>query len=251
MNRKFVIYFLLLMLLLAFPINANADNGFSNELQMELVDVYEEENEIKVEVFFVNVSNKELRNINYFGMDVYDENENYIETFEWENDEDLQQVELQPGEFDYWEFTLYPETKYENLEDYLFNFVGKYNVTTPKFFSGVHVVINNESLNTDVSPAVIKGRTLVPLRAIFEQLGADVNFNQKTNTITAVKGDIKITHKIGENKLYVNGEKVLLDVSSQSIQNRTMVPLRAISESFDCFVTWGKADQAIIISVIG
>ncbi len=248
MKQKLVIYFLLSILLLAFPINANANNDFNNELQIELVDIYEEENEIKVEVYFVNVSNRELRNINYFGIDVYDEDENYIETYEWENDEDLQQVKLQPGEFDYWEFTLSKEDI--NLEENIFGFNAEYEAMNPKFTTGIHVVINNESLNTDVSPAVIKGRTLVPLRAIFEQLGADVNFNQKTNTITAVKGDIKITHKIGENKLYVNGEKVLLDVSSQSIQNRTMVPLRAISESFNCFVTFGKADKAIIISVI-
>ncbi|WP_458411764.1 copper amine oxidase N-terminal domain-containing protein [Schinkia sp. CFF1] len=88
-------------------------------------------------------------------------------------------------------------------------------------------------------PAILKdGRTLVPLRPIFESLGATIEFNSKTDMITATKGNRTVILRIGSKQATVSGNAVYLDVPSQLINNRTMVPLRFVSEAMGAAVTF-------------
>ena len=90
-------------------------------------------------------------------------------------------------------------------------------------------------------------RTLVPLRKIFEELGATVEWNEQLQKVTAVKDDVKIMLTIGDDKLYINNGYVLLDVPAQLINGRTLVPVRAVSESFNCNVIWDNDTQTVVI----
>jgi Copper amine oxidase N-terminal domain len=123
---------------------------------------------------------------------------------------------------------------------------------TPINKSGTFVYVNGKRLSPDVPPAIINDRVLVPLRSIFEGLGASVNWDSKTDIITAYKADInvKLTHKIGQNYMMVNGEKVLLDVTSQVVKGRTMVPVRAISNAFNVNVQYVQQDKVKYITVL-
>lgn len=88
-------------------------------------------------------------------------------------------------------------------------------------------------------PAILKdGRTLVPLRPIFESLGATIEFNSKTDMITATKGNRTVILRIGSKQATVSGKAVYLEVPSQLINNRTMVPLRFVSEAMGAEVTF-------------
>ena len=62
-------------------------------------------------------------------------------------------------------------------------------------FAAINITVDNKPLKTDVSPVIIDGRTLVPVRSIFEELGADVIWNNETKTVSATKGatNIEIT----------------------------------------------------------
>lgn len=102
----------------------------------------------------------------------------------------------------------------------------------------VAVVLDGEILEFDQNPVIQNGRTLVPLRGIFEPMGAEVGWDDATQTVTAVKDDITIKLTIGDNILYKNGEAITLDVPAQLIGSRTMVPARAVSEAFDARVGW-------------
>ncbi|MBE7043660.1 MAG: hypothetical protein E7399_09280 [Ruminococcaceae bacterium] len=104
-------------------------------------------------------------------------------------------------------------------------------------------------VNLDVPAQIIDNRTMVPLRAIFEALGATVDWDEDTQTVTSAKGDITIQLTIDSDKLYKNGEETILDVPAQIVDNRTLVPVRAISESFGCLVEWEQEVQLISISV--
>ncbi len=97
------------------------------------------------------------------------------------------------------------------------------------------------------APVIVNDRTLVPLRAIFEAMGADVQWDDATSTATAVRGDITVSISIGSNQLYVNGAAKELDVPAQLINNRTMVPVRAIAEGFGCEVNWSDKYQRVYI----
>lgn len=96
-------------------------------------------------------------------------------------------------------------------------------------------------------PVIVEGRTLVPLRAIFEAMGAEVSWDDATSTVTATRGDTTVSLTVGSDTLYVNGEVKTLDVPAQIINDRTLVPARAIAESFGCEVNWNDGARRVYI----
>ncbi len=122
----------------------------------------------------------------------------------------------------------------------------------PSGVTGVTVYINNAYLDCSAygQNAFIKDdRTLVPLRSIFEALGATVEYDEATEAITATRGVTTINLKIGDKKMYVGDEVVELDVAAFVTEaNRTMVPVRAISEAFKAKVDWVEATEQVLIT---
>ena len=110
------------------------------------------------------------------------------------------------------------------------------------------VVLNGSKLIFDVPPIIDDGRTLVPLRAIFEALGANITWDDTTKTITATKGLSTITLQIGASSATKNGQIVNLDVPSKVIDGRTLVPLRFVSEAMGCDVMWADKSQTVVIT---
>lgn len=102
----------------------------------------------------------------------------------------------------------------------------------------VDLYVDMNRIDTDTPPTIIDGRTLVPVRAIFEAIGATVDWDSATSTATGVRGDTTVVIQIDNTTAYVNGEARVLDVPAQLINGRTMVPARFISEAMDCDVTW-------------
>lgn len=112
----------------------------------------------------------------------------------------------------------------------------------------VTVKVDNEDVVFDQIPLIINGRTLAPLRAIFEKLGATVEWNGETQTITSTKGDTVITMTINMNEMYKNGEMIWLDEAPQIVGERTLVPVRAIAEALDCNVVWDGENHTVNIT---
>ncbi|WP_239618080.1 copper amine oxidase N-terminal domain-containing protein [Cohnella mopanensis] len=118
-----------------------------------------------------------------------------------------------------------------------------------KAASAIKIVINGQELITDQAPVVVNGGyTLVPLRGIFEALGARVQWNQKAQTVTGTKGDTTIVLKLGASTATINNKTVTLDASARSIGGRTMVPIRFVSESLGDDVSWNKNTQSVVIT---
>ena len=110
------------------------------------------------------------------------------------------------------------------------------------------ITTNGTAKDLDVPAQLIDNRTMVPLRAIFEALGASVEWDGDTKTVTSVKGDTTVKLTVGENKLTVNGTEKALDVPGQIVENRTLVPVRAISEAFGCEVGWDAETRTVTIT---
>jgi hypothetical protein len=100
----------------------------------------------------------------------------------------------------------------------------------------------------DVPPQIVNGRTLMPIRAIAQKLGAGVDWNPKTRTITIRKGDKVIVLAVDKPNARVNGKLVKLDVPPKIINNRTMIPLRFVAENLDVNVTWVAEAQTVVIN---
>ena len=114
--------------------------------------------------------------------------------------------------------------------------------------SGIRIYIDGTLLSTDQEPIIVNGRTLVPLRSIFEALNASVNWNQTTQTVTAFKRDTKIVLKIGDLNATINDRTTVLDTPAQIINGRTLVPVRFVSESLGEEVTWDPKTQTVSIT---
>jgi len=110
----------------------------------------------------------------------------------------------------------------------------------------------NEALKSDTCPVILNGRTMVPLRLIGESLGADVNWEGKTRSVTLKKDKKEIKVQIGNNLMKINDDnnikEVTLDAPPVVDKNgRTLVPVRAIAEGFGKTVLWdGKTNSVFI-----
>lgn len=125
-------------------------------------------------------------------------------------------------------------------------YINKYDLNS-NVSSSISVVLNDTVLSFDQPPIIHNDRTLVPLRAIFEALGAAVDWDGNTKTVTAKKDDITITLTIGNYYFYKNGQKIDIDVPGMIVNDRTLVPVRAISEAFNCDVEWDGTLKKVYI----
>ncbi len=114
--------------------------------------------------------------------------------------------------------------------------------------TAISVLLDGEYIAFDVAPTIIEGRTMVPVRAVFEALGATVDWQQETQKVVSHKGETDVTLTINDKTLYKNGEAVVLDVPAQLIDSRTLVPVRAISEAYGCYVDWNDWTKTVLIT---
>jgi serine protease Do len=113
--------------------------------------------------------------------------------------------------------------------------------------NNISVVINGAAQEYDQPPVIKNGTTLVPLRGIFETLGASVTWNSQTKSIKGVKGDTTINLILGSDIAVINNETVQLSLEAQVIGGRTFVPLRFVSESLGADVRWEGLTKTIYI----
>ncbi|WP_019910923.1 copper amine oxidase N-terminal domain-containing protein [Paenibacillus sp. HW567] len=115
----------------------------------------------------------------------------------------------------------------------------------------ISIIIDGVKLSTDRAPVMVNGRTMVPLRAIFEAFNATIKWNQKSQTVTATKDETTIMLKIGSKIATINNKAVTLDVPGQNLSGRTMVPTRFISEALGHKVGWNQVAKVVTITTSG
>ena len=122
----------------------------------------------------------------------------------------------------------------------------------------VNIVIDGEELNLDVAPQIISGRVMVPLRGVLENLGALVKWDDETQTVSARKSSKTVSLEIGSNDVTLDKgetnddgsaktETIQTDVAAQLVSDRTLVPLRVISEAMGYSVDWN--DETYTVSI--
>lgn len=109
-------------------------------------------------------------------------------------------------------------------------------------YHNIKVTLDGKHIPFDSEPEIVSGRTIVPVRNIFESMGASVDWNNKSRTVTIKRNTDVITLKVNGHAT-VNGRTVKLDVPTQIIDERTLVPIRFISESLGERVTWRGAGE--------
>lgn len=113
------------------------------------------------------------------------------------------------------------------------------------------VTLNGRALPTSVAPIQRNGRTLVPMRDIFQALGARVVWDSQTQGIRAWQGATNVGLYIGKRTANVNGNDVMLDQAPIMYRGSTMVPLRFVSEAMGARVRWSEPRQIAAITTSG
>lgn len=126
----------------------------------------------------------------------------------------------------------------------------------------ISLSLNGEKIGfdaKDVPPVIItpvgetEGRTLIPARTLFEKMGASVDWNDSTQTVTISLADQTIALVIGSQTATVNGVKQALDVPALIIDHdgdyfgSTMIPVRFVAEALNCQVIWDGEDRHIMV----
>lgn len=121
----------------------------------------------------------------------------------------------------------------------------------------IAVTLNGQAMEFDVAPMVIEDRTMVPMRAIFEALGAEVEWLEADQIIIAAKEGIFVSLKIGSNVMIVQNfanhaeqTKLQLDSPPVIVGGRTLVPVRAVSESLGAAVRWNSETNVVHITTL-
>ena len=106
-----------------------------------------------------------------------------------------------------------------------------------------------EENNYFFKPVIENDRTLVPMRAIFEALGAEVSWYPEDETIVAVRGDTTVYMQMDDWYMSVNDEWIALDAPPRIVNDRTLIPLRAGVEAFGAQVGWDEATQTVTVEL--
>lgn len=113
----------------------------------------------------------------------------------------------------------------------------------------ISVVLNGRVLDLGSTPPTqVGGRVLVPLRGVFESLGASVNYDAPTSTVYATRDATNVRLQLGSTQASVNGQTRVLDVPAQARFGRTLVPLRFVSETLGAQVQWVESQRTVYIT---
>ncbi|TYQ15039.1 UNVERIFIED_CONTAM: copper amine oxidase-like protein [Acetivibrio alkalicellulosi] len=111
----------------------------------------------------------------------------------------------------------------------------------------ITVLVNGEKVEFDRQPYIKDGRTMVPIRFISERMGCEVIWQGLAQMVVIRKGDTIIVLQIGNTKVYLNDEAMEIDVAPEIQIDRTMVPLRFISETLGANVGWNGSTRTVTI----
>lgn len=111
----------------------------------------------------------------------------------------------------------------------------------------ISIFLNDNKLVFDTLPVIENGRTMVPMRAIFEALGAEVTWDDKSKSVKCVKEDKKIGLTIGSNQAILDSKSYTLEAVPKIVNGRTLVPLRFISESLGAEVNWDGTKRKVSV----
>lgn len=113
------------------------------------------------------------------------------------------------------------------------------------------MTVNGNDMQIDEQgtvPVIVNDRTLLPVRAVVEQMGGTVDWNGETQEVTLTYGEDEIKLTIDSTEALLNGEMQALDVAPTVMNDRTMLPIRFIAESFKFEVEWNEREQSVTIT---
>ncbi len=122
----------------------------------------------------------------------------------------------------------------------------------PILYNDRHVYANPDVLKQGrVLAALVRGGTIfIPLRSMFEQMGATVSYDAASKTATVSKAGAQVVVTVGKPEVMINGESRPLDVPPIVYQGVVLVPVRVISEGMGAYVQWVPDRRLVVVRYI-
>ncbi len=113
---------------------------------------------------------------------------------------------------------------------------------------GIKLFVNGTEVKTEIAPMIVNDRTMVPARVVFEHLGGEVSWLENSRQVVITAGDTILVFKIGSDIATVNNEQFKMDCAPMIVQDRTMIPIRFVSEKLGYTVLWDGVTKKVIIN---
>ena len=121
--------------------------------------------------------------------------------------------------------------------------------TVVVYADDIHATIDGQAVNfQDQGPTIVDGRTLVPVRGVFESLGFEVEWDGDTRTAILIRHDFQLSITIGSHYFTTNDVVHMLDVPAQIIGGRTMLPIRFPLESVGYELDWDESTRTVVVT---
>ena len=131
---------------------------------------------------------------------------------------------------------------------FIINIIAIFVPMIAKAETNIKIKYNNQELTSDVAPFISNNRVLIPVRMVFEALGAAVYWNEQYRFVTITYGEKNFQFTIDSNIAYVNSSEYILDTEAKVYSGRTFVPVRFLAENCGLNVTWSDMDKTVYIN---
>lgn len=126
------------------------------------------------------------------------------------------------------------------------------------YFGSLNLKIGSDTMSLDGErikidnegsvPIIENDTTLLPIRGVAEAIGAEVGYDEPTQTVSLSDDENEVSMQIGSTSIEINGEAQEMAVAAQTVNDRTLIPLRAAAEALGCEVDWNENDQSISLT---
>ncbi|GIP47725.1 C40 family peptidase [Paenibacillus sp. DXFW5] len=113
---------------------------------------------------------------------------------------------------------------------------------------GITIELDGRPLQTETLPLLVNGSVLLPIRDVFEALGAKLAWDDTSKTVTATRGQMTLVYRIGDPTAQLNGQLLTLPVPGQIADGYSLVPLRFVSEALGSDVVWDGDHHTVRIT---
>lgn len=113
--------------------------------------------------------------------------------------------------------------------------------------SVISIVLDGQRIKGDVDPYIVSNTTLVPMRLVSENLGAQIQWSQSEKVVKINQGGTLLSIPLGSKTAFVNGNSVELEAPVTSLSGRIMVPLRFVGQGLGLSVNWNQSTQTITL----
>ena len=124
----------------------------------------------------------------------------------------------------------------------------KLDVSSEEWILGIDIRVGGKYVDCDVQPYIKNDRTMVPIRAISEALGAEVGYDDATKTAIITKDGKTVKVTMDSKDAYVDEALVSLDAPAENVNGRIFVPVRFVSEGLGCNVNWVAETKSVMIN---